>query len=232
MPPAVLAWLDYSEADQRRAREIVALFSQRESRDELGLGRIRDALSDTLFPGTSVLLTRARYLLFVPWLFREGGAPRLPWPAARFVGRRAGTASHRRAARGRRSRGVDRLVPCASCGQWTDRGRSQRRPCAPPCGGRGSPAPWFRDFAFLQVRGHFCNWPYSCTPPAHRNGPADLHFGGNDGQGHRIAASPVPLPPGLAVGPASAMATRSYPPCDRLRGDRSDRAERGAPLLF
>ena len=74
MPPAVLAWLDYSEADQRRAREIVALFSQRESRDELGLGRIRDALSDTLFPGTSVLLTRARYLLFVPWLFREGRA--------------------------------------------------------------------------------------------------------------------------------------------------------------
>ena len=73
MPPAVLAWLDYSQADQRRAREIVAMFSQRESRDELGLGRIRDALSDTLFPGTSVLLTRARYLLFVPWLFREGG---------------------------------------------------------------------------------------------------------------------------------------------------------------
>ena len=72
MPPAVLAWLDYSEADQRRAREIVAMFSQRESRDELGLDRIRDALSDTLFPGTSVLLTRARYLLFVPWLFREG----------------------------------------------------------------------------------------------------------------------------------------------------------------
>lgn len=49
------------------------MFSQRESRDELGLGLIRDALSDALFPGTSVLLTRARYFLFVPWLFREGG---------------------------------------------------------------------------------------------------------------------------------------------------------------
>ena len=72
MPPAALSWLDYSESDQRRAREIVAMFSQRESRDELGLGRIRDALSDTLFPGTSVLLTRARYFLFVPWLYREG----------------------------------------------------------------------------------------------------------------------------------------------------------------
>ena len=72
MPPGALAWLDYSQADQRRAREIVAMFSQAESRDELGLGGIRDALSDTLFPGTSVLLTRARYFLFVPWLFREG----------------------------------------------------------------------------------------------------------------------------------------------------------------
>ena len=48
------------------------MFSQPESRDELGLGQIRDGLSDTLFPGTSVLLTRARYLLFVPWLYREG----------------------------------------------------------------------------------------------------------------------------------------------------------------
>ena len=73
MPPATLSWLDYSESDQRRAREIIKMFSQRESRDELGLGLIRDALSDALFPGTSVLLTRARYFLFVPWLFREGG---------------------------------------------------------------------------------------------------------------------------------------------------------------
>ena len=75
MSAALLAWLDHSDADQRRAREIIAMFSQRESRDELGLGRIRDSLSDMLFPGTSVLLTRARYFLFVPWLFR-GGAQR------------------------------------------------------------------------------------------------------------------------------------------------------------
>ena len=58
MPLGVCTWLDYSQTDQRRAREIVAMFSQRESRDELGLGGIRDALSDTLFPATSVVLTR------------------------------------------------------------------------------------------------------------------------------------------------------------------------------
>ena len=76
MPPATLAWLDYSDADQRRAREIIKLFSQPDSRDELGLGSVRDALSDTLFPGTSVLLTRARYFLFVPWLYGEGAQRR------------------------------------------------------------------------------------------------------------------------------------------------------------
>jgi hypothetical protein len=69
---STIAWLDFSEDDQRRAREIVALFSQQESRDELGIGTVRDALSDALFPGISVIQTRARYFLFVPWLFREG----------------------------------------------------------------------------------------------------------------------------------------------------------------
>jgi hypothetical protein len=69
---STIAWLDFSEEDQRRAREIVALFSQQESRDELGIGTVRDALSDAMFPGISVIQTRARYFLFVPWLFREG----------------------------------------------------------------------------------------------------------------------------------------------------------------
>lgn len=53
-------------------RELVAMFMQEESRDELGIGSIRDAFSDGLFPGTSVLQTRARYFLFVPWILREG----------------------------------------------------------------------------------------------------------------------------------------------------------------
>lgn len=69
---SVLAWLDFSERDQRRARELIQLFLQPESRDELGIGTVRDALSDLLFPGISVIQTRARYFLFTPWLFREG----------------------------------------------------------------------------------------------------------------------------------------------------------------
>jgi hypothetical protein len=65
-----IAWLDASDDDQRRMREILLLFTDQDSRDELGIGSVRDALSDGLFPGTSTLLTRARYLLFIPWCFQ------------------------------------------------------------------------------------------------------------------------------------------------------------------
>lgn len=68
---ASIAWLDSSADEQRRVREMVALFAQRESRDELGIGQIRDVFSDTLFPGTSVLHTRPRYHLIVPWVYRH-----------------------------------------------------------------------------------------------------------------------------------------------------------------
>lgn len=70
----LIAWLDSTPEDQRAAREIVNLFAQRESRDELGIGQIRDALSDVLFPGTSTLHTRARYFLLIPWCYTEGSA--------------------------------------------------------------------------------------------------------------------------------------------------------------
>ena len=53
----------------------MALFQERESRDELGLGSIRDSIADHIFPGTSTIQTRLRYMLFIHWLFQmlEGG---------------------------------------------------------------------------------------------------------------------------------------------------------------
>lgn len=49
----------------------MALFQERETRDELGLGAIRDSIADHLFPGTSTIQTRLRYMLFIPWLYRD-----------------------------------------------------------------------------------------------------------------------------------------------------------------
>ena len=50
-----LSWIDFDSEAQQRAQRILTLFKERDTRDELGFGSIRDAISDTLFPGTSVL---------------------------------------------------------------------------------------------------------------------------------------------------------------------------------
>ena len=46
MPKSSLTWLDFSEAERRKMIEIVALFKERDTRDELGLATIRDSFSD------------------------------------------------------------------------------------------------------------------------------------------------------------------------------------------
>jgi hypothetical protein len=62
-------WLDTSEDERRRVMEVIAAFREPDTRDELGLGAIRDAFANRLFPGTSTVQTRARYFLFVPWVY-------------------------------------------------------------------------------------------------------------------------------------------------------------------
>ena len=61
-------WLDYSEQERRKILDVVDLFKEQNTRDELGIGAIRDALADQLFPGTGTVQTRARYFLFIPWI--------------------------------------------------------------------------------------------------------------------------------------------------------------------
>ena len=52
---STLAWLDFSDRDRKRALDAIDLFREEDTRDELGLGVIRDALADRLFPGTSTI---------------------------------------------------------------------------------------------------------------------------------------------------------------------------------
>lgn len=66
-----LAWIDFDPEERRRAQTLIDLFKEPEARDELGLGTIRDGLADLLFPGTSTIQTRLRYMLFIPWVYRE-----------------------------------------------------------------------------------------------------------------------------------------------------------------
>lgn len=61
MTPSVLSWLSHSESEHQRALEVIDLFREEGTRDELGIGRIRDAFSERLLPGTSTIQTRAGY---------------------------------------------------------------------------------------------------------------------------------------------------------------------------
>ena len=73
-----LAWLDYSDHERRKALEVIDLFHEEETRDELGIGSIRDSFADQLFPGTSTIQTRARYFFFIPWIYLELESHRNP----------------------------------------------------------------------------------------------------------------------------------------------------------
>nr|WP_175801309.1 DUF6361 family protein [Burkholderia anthina] len=61
-----LGWVDFSADDRARVHSVLALLKQPGTLDELGIGQVRDAFSDVLFPGFSTIQTRARYFLAIP----------------------------------------------------------------------------------------------------------------------------------------------------------------------
>ncbi|NUU18451.1 hypothetical protein HP550_14435 [Cellulomonas humilata] len=75
---STFGWLDTDDEQRRKMLEVVDLFKEEGTVDELGIGSIRDALADALFPGTSVLHTRLRYVLFVPWLMQRAAQKPTP----------------------------------------------------------------------------------------------------------------------------------------------------------
>ena len=68
MGGSAFAWLSYDASERQRALEVVESLKQPGTVDELGIGVIRDTLARALFPGASVLHTRARYFTFIPAL--------------------------------------------------------------------------------------------------------------------------------------------------------------------
>lgn len=76
--PSSLTWLDHDSTARERSLRILALLKEKESRDELGIGGIRDAIADRLFPGTSTIQTRLRYMLLIPWVYQNLEKLRVP----------------------------------------------------------------------------------------------------------------------------------------------------------
>ena len=86
---SALVWLDYSERERRKMLDVVDLFREKETRDELGIGSVRDVFADLLFPGTSTIMTRARYFLLVPWTYLRLEKQRTPSAQMAVRARRA-----------------------------------------------------------------------------------------------------------------------------------------------
>ncbi len=72
-----LTWIDLTSSDRDKMRRVLDMFTETGTVDEMGLGTLRDTLSDALFPGTSSIQTRLRYMLFVPWIYKALEAERV-----------------------------------------------------------------------------------------------------------------------------------------------------------
>lgn len=66
-----LGWVDFSKSDRDMVLSVLRQLTEPGAVDELGIGTIRDGFSDILFPGTSTIQTRAKYLFIVPYICLE-----------------------------------------------------------------------------------------------------------------------------------------------------------------
>ena len=63
--------MTYLSPDAMREARKFMNSDQKGVRDEIGFLIVHQRYADRFFPGTSVLHTRLRYVLFVPWLYRD-----------------------------------------------------------------------------------------------------------------------------------------------------------------
>lgn len=64
-----IGFISFNQEALNRANKVMKLLQGQVAIDELGFGRIRDAFSNTMFPGMSVLQTHAKYFLLMPALY-------------------------------------------------------------------------------------------------------------------------------------------------------------------
>ena len=66
-----LGFIDYSHEERNKILATLKMLDDHNALDELGIGVIRDAYADILFPGISTLQRRAKYFVLIPYLFQS-----------------------------------------------------------------------------------------------------------------------------------------------------------------
>ena len=65
-----IGFIDYSTEERNKILSTLKLLGDQTALDELGIGTVRDAYANLLFPGISTLQTRAKYFVLIPYLFQ------------------------------------------------------------------------------------------------------------------------------------------------------------------
>lgn len=66
-----IGYIHNSAEAHKRAMQVIKLTAEPQALDELGIGRIRDAFADKLFPGISTLQKRLKYFSLMPQVYRK-----------------------------------------------------------------------------------------------------------------------------------------------------------------
>lgn len=66
-----IGYIHNSAEAHKRAMQVIKLTAEPQALDELGIGRIRDAFADILFPGISTLQKRLKYFSLMPQVYRK-----------------------------------------------------------------------------------------------------------------------------------------------------------------
>jgi hypothetical protein len=68
---AQIGWIDFSPEHRDRVAAVLDMLKPEGMVDELGIGSIRDAFADQLFPGISTIQTRAKYFFIIPYILYD-----------------------------------------------------------------------------------------------------------------------------------------------------------------
>lgn len=64
-----IGFVKFNSEEKKRVAKMMQLLQESEAIEELGIGRVRDHFSNTLFPGTSTLQHHAKYFALLPSLY-------------------------------------------------------------------------------------------------------------------------------------------------------------------
>lgn len=66
-----IGFVNFNIEERKRVSKLMQLLQESEAIEELGIGRVRDHFSNTLFPGTSTLQHHAKYFAILPSLYYQ-----------------------------------------------------------------------------------------------------------------------------------------------------------------